>query len=264
MGATFQRTFTTASLGMQHPKPLKKDTVMHAYVINLNRRTDRRLAISRQLEAVGIGITWIDAVDGSDPTFRKNYQSELTRTSLFPNEYACYLSHIAAWEALLAGPLAHALIIEDDAQLVEDFASIVEILVPHLKKTPLIRLSALQKQVGHKIADLGTHHRLILPTKSLSGTQGYLISRDGAEKMKRKLGAIDSSIDTCLDRYWMIMTPIAGVAPSLINQDQDSPSDIGKEGRKVTSRDHRIIPRIAESITKHSRILWLLFKIKFQ
>lgn len=119
---------------MQHPKPLKKDTVMHAYVINLNRRTDRRLAISRQLEAVGIGITWIDAVDGSDPTFRKTYQSELTRTSLFPNEYACYLSHIAAWEALLAGPLAHALIIEDDAQLVEDFASIVEILAPHLKK----------------------------------------------------------------------------------------------------------------------------------
>ena len=124
--------------------------------------------------------------------------------------------------------------------------------------------TVVQKQVGHTIADIDHAHRLVLPTKSVSGTQGYLVSRHGARRLLTQLNDIRLPIDTALDRYWLLNTPIGVVTPPLVGEDGDSPSDIAEAGRRDVSRDHRLIPRIKDSLRKRMGILTMYARIKGQ
>lgn len=237
---------------------------MHAYVINLQRRPDRREAIQAQLSPLNIEVSWVCAIDGSATDFLQKHEQDLKRTSIFPNEYACYLSHIAAWNALIMGPHPYAIILEDDALIAPDFSEVIAQLPALLDVTPVIRLGALQKQVGHSIAKIRPHHRLLLPTKNLSGMQGYVLSKHGAQSLIDHFSSINEPVDTSLDRYWQKSLPIAGISPVVVLHDRESPSDISGGGRKNTSRSHHFPPRIWYSIQKHFHITLMLGRVHFR
>ena len=78
--------------------------------INLDRATERRAQIERQLDALALPfeLRRLPAVDGSA---RKDLPAHLTAA-----QYGCWLSHLAALENSLASE-EHLYVLEDDALL---------------------------------------------------------------------------------------------------------------------------------------------------
>ena len=95
---------------------------MKIYVVNLARRPDRLAFMDGQLQALGLPYTRINAVDGLGEA-DIGYPPAPPRLS--KPEYACYLSHVACWQAILDSGDQHALILEDDVVLAKSFAEIL-------------------------------------------------------------------------------------------------------------------------------------------
>jgi glycosyl transferase family 25 len=174
---------------------------MKVYVINLDRRPDRRKSIEDQLKAINLSPIWISAIDGQADHFYDTYKLTTDNSKLKRGEIACYLSHISALKLIAASADDYAAVLEDDAILATDFGETVRNAAKLLNFCPIIRLSALKSQNGHLIKKMHHNRTIILPTKSISGTQGYLISKRGASEIIPKIQNITLPIDTVMDRY---------------------------------------------------------------
>ncbi len=96
---------------------------MQAYLINLDHRTDRLAVMQAQLGAQGVVYRRIAAVNGLGAA-DIGYPASHARLS--KPEYACYLSHVKCWKALLASGAERCLIMEDDLALGPDFKTCLE------------------------------------------------------------------------------------------------------------------------------------------
>ena len=95
------------------------------YVISLVRAQDRRHAISKHLQALGIRYKLIDAVDGREMSSDERSNVTAPGVILHPGAVGCYLSHLKAYEDIVRGQHPVALILEDDARLNPKFSSII-------------------------------------------------------------------------------------------------------------------------------------------
>lgn len=98
-------------------------------IISLLRSPDRREAIAARLDALGLAYNFVDAVDAlalendqvqkiqSNQSAKRNYGRTIGSM-----EIACALSHLKAYESILADSLDGAIILEDDALVDERFA----------------------------------------------------------------------------------------------------------------------------------------------
>jgi hypothetical protein len=95
---------------------------MHVYCINLDRRSDRREAISREFEREGLDVEFFSATDGRLEAPRNIY--------ITPPEYGCAKSHVRVWRDMIQKGYESALIFEDDVFLVPNFKTkLDEVLV---------------------------------------------------------------------------------------------------------------------------------------
>eukprot|EP01012_Entosiphon_sulcatum_P020311 TRINITY_DN25288_c0_g1_i2.p1 TRINITY_DN25288_c0_g1~~TRINITY_DN25288_c0_g1_i2.p1 ORF type:complete len:463 (+),score=60.68 TRINITY_DN25288_c0_g1_i2:107-1390(+) len=136
-----------------------KQKVGAVFVINLARRPDRLASITSQLAAAGLAhFEVVMAVDGSDPlqtarvrvsdvVFRWNTRingqfdtghynrHKPTDIELTPTERACAASHLQVWREVLRRPgMRTALVCEDDAVLVPNFAARLGMLIEQADK----------------------------------------------------------------------------------------------------------------------------------
>ena len=104
------------------------DNDINIYIINLQRREDRKQQITSRLNDLKIkNYTFIDAIDGKELTPEEVKQSyndkrskEIHREMTLP-EIACALSHIKCAKKMLNEGLDYAIILEDDARLTLNF-----------------------------------------------------------------------------------------------------------------------------------------------
>lgn len=68
---------------------------MDTFLINLDHRTDRLDFMQKQLDAIGLMVTRISAVNGLGAA-DIGYSEHHPRLS--KGEYACYLSHVKCWK----------------------------------------------------------------------------------------------------------------------------------------------------------------------
>jgi len=102
-------------------------------VINLADAHARRERLGRHLEALGVEpVCWVDAVRGSEvsPAARAAVAADSRSVRrygrvLTAGELGCALSHVKAYEQLLAGPEDYGLVLEDDAVLLPEVASLL-------------------------------------------------------------------------------------------------------------------------------------------
>lgn len=99
---------------------------MKAYVINLDKNTERMAAIDAQLKRLGILYERIPAVYGkalSKAERRKQFASFrsycATGYRLYDGEIGCALSHVAIYKKMMAEAIELALILEDDVVVEE-------------------------------------------------------------------------------------------------------------------------------------------------
>ncbi len=219
---------------------------MKIFVINLERAADRRVVILQHLQSLGLEAEILPAVVGAllDP-------ADLppgTDPRLSPGEIGCYLSHVRFWEVVVERQLDHAIFLEDDVLCSPTMMGVAEETVALGLPLDAVRLSALKPIRGQTIATLSGGQKLILPTKNPSGTQGYMVSLDGARRLLRALSVPKLPIDSALDAYWKQGLRIPLVSPSVVEEDATIPSSIaGRFGKNEPKTLGRHLARVAEA-----------------
>ena len=107
------------------------------YVISLKRTPERRLHIQRQLNALNLDYSIVDAIDKNDlrsPQYRAEVTDllgidktiiEIGSEYFFRGHLACALSHVKAYNLIAKHNDSVACILEDDAQISPDFGGIL-------------------------------------------------------------------------------------------------------------------------------------------
>lgn len=162
---------------------------MRVFVINLDRRVDRLDAISAMLSKVGLPFDRVSAVDGKElhlsdvarPWIAKWYIGR----RLAVGAVGCFLSHRKIWREMLDKNIPQALILEDDAALVEWDPRILDIDLKNLH-LDLLRISAnhLHNLVNQKPLKPSSIRLLdrSLATEPTAGAGAYIITLEGARK----------------------------------------------------------------------------------
>lgn len=183
---------------------------MRILVINLARAQERRAAMQHQFDALGLPAEFLTAIDGRDlPEAARARVDHAARRAISPypltdNEIACALSHEAAMRSLLAGTDPMLAVMEDDVEL---FANLPETLaeIERLGASfDVIDLHRRRKrgEIFASCGALGTVNALGRVGYAHMNLQGYVISRQGAEKFLARKSRIAHAVDKELHRWW--------------------------------------------------------------
>lgn len=178
---------------------------MHAYVINLNRSSDRREHMIAELARTGIDYEFVQAVDGRelDPASAAEMvapealASHWYRSGVLGN----YLSRLRAYRMILADGRDMALVLEDDVKVPADIGELVDALGAHLagaevalltydhRKTLLMsRHDAIGLPSGRALAlPIGAHH--------LMSGAAYVITREACERFAARMLPLQARTD---------------------------------------------------------------------
>lgn len=192
----------SAAVPGKHPK-------VAAYVINLDRSVDRWQHIRDQALQFGVNVERVAAVDGSQVNAHQysdyNYEAFIRANGrpMLPEEYGCYLAHLKALRAFLAGDAESAVILEDDVDLQSDLvvrAAAISVVAQFADVIKLLN----HRAIGFRpIARSGFGD---IVGKCFFGPQGsaacYLVTREGAENLVVALREIKFPFDVALERGW--------------------------------------------------------------
>ena len=205
-----------------------ENSIERIYVINLDRKPDRWLQISRELRRFrandGTPLFSItrrfSAIDARylavgpdpkilDPTYsladqlrvEPNHQLQIDAISqartinMTRQEIAIALSHIEVWKLIAAGDVEYTLVLEDDAYFRHGFSRNLDSLWLNLTirstTSPAFDLLYLSfQEVGISTLDAKRSRKLAhSPDRGIWQASGYVISRTGAQKLLKLLPA---------------------------------------------------------------------------
>lgn len=219
---------------------------MHTLFINLDRDTDRLSKIESNLQKNHIEATRLPAVNWNE--LKKEEQSRLYDEKLNKLNYykplangekGCYASHIKAWEILLSSPNSSLLVLEDDIDFEEGFKDVINFIENFKEPWDMIKLLSrpLEKYKTH--TEITKKYRLIDYQRVPSWTAGYVISRNGAQKLLQSRVPFGRPIDVDL-RFWFENDlNILGVHPSPLILDETSDTSsiwLGQQSNSLTLR----------------------------
>ncbi|MDR0661895.1 MAG: glycosyltransferase family 25 protein [Holosporales bacterium] len=213
----------------QHPQGIA------AYVINLDRRTDRWTVMAPRMAPLGFPWERISAVDGKLLT-QENINKIVDQKAFYAlrgclmkrGEIGCALSHLKAWETFLRSPYAYALIFEDDALF--DPGKLREI-VSILEKTPqdwdIVNFgmdNAHEKPLPLRKIHQDSHLVVYLGLVLQAGA--YLINRKAAKALYAHALPLKLPVDIFFTRGWEFGLKFTGIEPVFVHQ-AVTKSDIG-------------------------------------
>ena len=163
---------------------------MVTYLINLDGSDERLNKAHQELVRANINYQRISAVDGRglDIHNYEHYDSEQAwhemGRDLIGAEIGCYLSHKKCLNEFLATDAEYALVLEDDLQLTDDIASIIEQSIAELNAQQsnwyLMNIAAQKRKFTKPIKQFNKHtlyHAYYFPMLGL----GLLWTRKGAQ-----------------------------------------------------------------------------------
>jgi glycosyl transferase family 25 len=170
----------------------QEGSYMRAYVINLARSLDRRAYITAELRKTGLDYEIITAVDGRDLDLHDSTiidSSLLARDLYFAGTAGCALSHLRAYQKIVADGLDEALVLEDDVTLPADLDTLVNAVAGHLTGAEVALLNyASQQTLKVSLAgsvDLPSSRQLALPidVSQLLNAAAYVITGEACKRM---------------------------------------------------------------------------------
>lgn len=234
-------------------------------VINLERSPDRLASISGQLRKIGMPFERVAALDGntlSDEFIEEHSPQSVVRKtyhrSLSKAEVACSLSHQKAWQRIVDDDLDFAIVLEDDCELLDNFAPTVNLIASlPVDSWDFIKLFALRRGGGKNIAkrfDYGgytfvTYHRYPL------GFVGQAVSRRGATTLTKNLRYVKEPVDGQLKSWWETGVYPFGLLPYCVTTDLNGVSDINPTGRLEKMQQNRGV-KIANKLRRAAGRIW--------
>lgn len=205
-------------------------------VINLPAAADRRAAMRRQLDALGLAYEFVEAIDGRgfDVTAHPAYDTGRRRRAfgrdMTGGELGCLLSHRAVYEKIVAEDLDPVLVLEDDAVLGPDFVAVLASLLAAPLPYDLVRFigsSKLARLRQRPVWPLAGGHWLVRLETTPGGAYAYLMRRAAAQKLLPFLQRNWLPIDALMGRRWEHGLDWFVVQPAVADHDAAVESIIG-------------------------------------
>ncbi|MBN1439009.1 MAG: glycosyltransferase family 25 protein [Anaerolineales bacterium] len=167
---------------------MTENDALPIWVLNLKKDAQRLEFMTKQLRALRLPFTVVEAVDGASlsPEDWRQYSKEralkFSKRELVPGEIGCALSHARMWERIVRENLPEALIFEDDVWIGKALADILARRRRLPEDWELVNFStdAPQEPFGEFITDIyrASRHKQ-LPDRA----SAYLLKREGAKKL---------------------------------------------------------------------------------
>lgn len=229
-----------------------------AYVINLDRRSDRMVAFTQACPP-SLGVRRVSAIDGSKLAATRSLEQLFEK-----NDYnyrrgmvGCALTHLQLWIQCAKGTETY-LILEDDVTFVPDFDIKLDYIMTQLPETWGVVF------LGHHVYDKHisetTFDKYQLPTieawsvstslnQSRGGTGGYLLHPSGAAELLKYIqsSSMTNGIDTMMQKAPRTTVPTYYASPHLVYSDcytlqhQDVDTDIQRDYDSLRRTDDDMV-----------------------
>jgi glycosyl transferase, family 25 len=237
------------------------------FVVTLEPKGERARSLVRAFGEQGLDATLFPAVDGRFGMPERMPQECLDQESaiyrrkaaLSASEVGCYLSHLRVIRQAFDGNAHRVAVFEDDIGLEKGLKGVLSAIESLPEDVEFIRLMALRIRRRKVVGELDDHHVLTRPLRGVMGTQGYVVSRRGMEKIIRHGSRLDRSIDIFFDTFWETDLRSFCVEPHAIYE-LDHASSIVKAAKKATSVPWvaRIGWRVRKPLKSLRRLLYLM------
>ena len=227
---------------------------MHAYVINLERSTDRRQHVEAELAKVGLDYEIVRAVDGrqldlSGPQVARPGDPGQSCSELWAKDWslpglaACSLSHLLVFERIVASGADEALVLEDDITLAPDLASLIETLPRHLAGAEVVLLNFDSHDVC-RLSTQGTdplsaRWALALPLDvgQVNSSAAYVITREACRRMLEQMTPARAKPDDWAYFYRQgVIDRLRCVVPRPVEKSAQFPSTILYDPGSIKAR----------------------------
>ena len=184
-------------------------------VISMPDAKDRRATFEDRAKTAPVAWEFFDACTTVVPglTYDEARAKVLMGRSLTAGEIGCYASHFALWRKLADGDDEQYIILEDD--VIADWKYLERLTEVDFSRSGIDYLRLYCRRpawfVVRRFYYLGKH--LIELTDRAFGTQGYVITRSGAERLIAHCSRIVRPIDSQLDRSWEHGLPNLSIFP---------------------------------------------------
>jgi glycosyl transferase family 25 len=188
------------------------------FLINLDRSRDRLAEFDAQARGAGLSYERFAAVDGRTG-LPERLRDEFARSDRLSNgEVGCYASHLSIAQRVTEHAWNAAIVLEDDAVLVHDFAACAS---QAIRAAPpgwdIIHFSTDFKRAAYRIGSLDCGRHVVRHARLPANTAAYAISLSGARKLSRP-GARSIPIDMEFRYAWLRQLDIYGVFPAPVSQ----------------------------------------------
>jgi len=234
---------------------------LHAWVINLDRATERLQRIARQLDSTGLAWTRLSAVDGralpADRLAALDVAEYRRKHGMEPalGELGCYLSHVAAMQAFLASEHRVALILEDDALLTPALPAVLRGLLQQASRWDMVKLSAVHSGTPQRLLEVAPGHHLAVMLSRCTGSSAYLVNRRAAEHYLRQLLPMSLPYDHVFDQGWRFGLKVRMVTPTPCVHDEHIGTTIVTAGASRKFVWYRRLPTHAYRLANEWRRL---------
>ena len=216
---------------------MKTQKHIQAFIINLDKATERMKHMHSEIESTEIPYTRIEAVYGpslAQPIkgFNEKRFNILTGKVQNLREVGCYLSHMRALEAFLESDAEYGLILEDDVKLPTNLPQLLDKSIDHCLHWDLLRLSSSRKGEFLKITELTKDYQLVYNTKVLKNTGAYLVNRAAAKSCTQKMLPMCLPYDVALDREWDFNIRAACIDPFPVKL-ENFPTQISQRSKRI-------------------------------
>ncbi len=198
-------------------------SIIPVFVIGLVRTPERLATMRRQLDALHVPFTWIEAIDGLQLSERERRSiaprpNRLTlRFPLSTGEIATAASHRLAIERTLECGADFACVMEDDSKLDSTFPAFLD--AGWLARLPPFDILKLASDWAGRRDDLAVPiarrgaRQVCVPLHPSYSARCYVLSRRGAAQALRRLRVIDDSADFMIFRRPMTGMRFLDVRP---------------------------------------------------
>lgn len=181
-----------------------------AFVIAMRSAVERADQVDRLIAACPVPCRRWDATDGramSPEETARHYVADLFTPhygfGLTPAEVGCFLSHRRAWQQIIDQSLSHALIMEDDLELLPNFDDVFRFALQQSPPASLVKFD-VRNFVGPCSPVCGDDEiAIVRPEVIPLRATAQLVSRAAAERLLEMTRRFDRPVDTFLQMRWI-------------------------------------------------------------
>jgi glycosyl transferase family 25 len=169
---------------------------IHTFIISLPKDRPRREYLGNQLEKLGVPFSIVNAVHGAslsaeelDASYDRKKALDLFNRELSKGEIGCALSHITIYRKMVAENIPYALVLEDDANILDEdlSATLAKLAQLHPAHKPAaVLLSHVERYNANKKVPLDDK-RTVYEAYRGCCAHAYFITNAAAEILARQL-----------------------------------------------------------------------------